>query len=358
MHTTQTLEERYRLVRDRVAAAAHRSGRSAEDVFIVAVTKYAELDDILELMSLGHMDFGESRVPQMIDRAHAIDELLADGDAFDARLRAIRRARSLAGEDGAGGSAGGVVSEGRASGAGHPDGEGSDGRSADSGDAGTGSGSGRVVGGIVGGIDIGPGSGIGRSAPRVRESSEPAPSARREEASRPSPRWHMIGQLQRNKVKKLLDVTRLVHSVDSLRLIEEIHSWAYKKDREVEVLLQVNCSGESQKGGCAPAAAMHLAETIDSMVHLRLRGLMTMAALSDDPDESRSAFELGRELFDDIKARGIGEGRFNLLSMGMSGDFEVGIECGANVVRIGSAIFGERELGDEDEGGDGGEDTE
>jgi len=339
MPTTQSLEERYRLTMDRVAAAAARSGRAPEDIFVIAVTKYAELDDILELIALGHQDFGESRVPQLVDRAHAINDLLADGDAFEARLRAIRRARSLAGDGGnAPGTAGGVMGVPDESSATAPD------EPAQK-DAATNPA--RALGGIIGGIDIGDRSGIGRNEPRI-ERPEPMP-ARAPANNRPAPRWHMIGHLQRNKVKKCLEVTRLVHSVDSLRLIEEIHNWAFKKDREVDVLLQVNCSGEAQKDGCAPAAAIHLAETIDSMVHLRLRGLMTMAPFSDDPEDARPAFQMCRELFDEIRKEGIGEDRFGLLSMGMSGDFELGIECGANIVRIGSAIFGEREMNDADD---------
>lgn len=342
MPTTQSLEERYRLTMERVAAAAARAGRRADELFVVAVTKYAELDDILELIAMGHRDFGESRVPQLVDRAHAINDLLADGDAFEARLRAIRRARSLAGDGGGavGGGGGGVVgvpSEPSEPAPGH----GSERVPED------GSPEPRAIGGIIGGIDIGDRSGIGKPAPRI-ERTEPSP-AKPPANDRHAPRWHMIGHLQRNKVKKCLEVTRLVHSVDSLRLIEEIHNWAFKKDREVDVLLQVNCSGEAQKDGCAPAAAAHLAETIDSMVHLRLRGLMTMAPLSDDPEHARPAFELCREIYEDIRREGIGADRCNLLSMGMSGDFEIGIECGANVVRIGSAIFGEREMDEPDD---------
>jgi pyridoxal phosphate enzyme (YggS family) len=161
-------------------------------------------------------------------------------------------------------------------------------------------------------------------------------------------RWHMIGHLQRNKARKVVDLCRLVHSVDSLRLAEEIQQIALRSEKPVEVLVQVNCSLEPQKFGCPIAAARPLAEQIDTMINVRVRGLMTMAALSESPDEVRAAFGRCRELFEEIRGRGIGEGRFNLLSMGMSGDFESGIEEGANIVRVGSAIFGEAKAEEEE----------
>jgi PLP dependent protein len=154
-------------------------------------------------------------------------------------------------------------------------------------------------------------------------------------------RWHMIGHLQRNKARKAAETCRLIHSVDSLRLAEELQTIGLKRDRATEVLLQVNCSGEPQKFGCPPPAARHLAEQIETMLFVRLRGVMTMAAYSDDPEASRPAFARCREIFEDIRATGVGEGRFNILSMGMSHDCEVAISEGANIVRIGAAIFGE-----------------
>jgi pyridoxal phosphate enzyme (YggS family) len=153
-------------------------------------------------------------------------------------------------------------------------------------------------------------------------------------------RWHMIGHLQRNKVRKCLPLVRLVHSVDSLRLAEEIQTNAAKLDEPVEVLVQVNTSGETQKYGVAPAAARHLVEQIDSMLNIRPRGLMCIARAGEDPTMSRSAFELGQELFTEIRTAGVGGAKFNILSMGMSNDFEVAVECGANVVRVGQSIFG------------------
>lgn len=155
-----------------------------------------------------------------------------------------------------------------------------------------------------------------------------------------SVRWHMIGHLQRNKVRKVIDCVRLIHSVDSLRLAEEIQTAAVKFNDPVEVLVQVNIAQEKQKEGVIPAAAAHLVEQIDTMIGLRPRGLMCMAPYSDDPEDSRPVFERCLELFSDIgKHNSCGE-RFDILSLGMSNDFEVAIECGSNVVRVGSAIFG------------------
>lgn len=158
----------------------------------------------------------------------------------------------------------------------------------------------------------------------------------------PSVRWHMIGHLQRNKVKTVLPLVKLIHSVDSLRLVEEAHTQAARDDREAEILLQVNISGEKNKYGLAPAAVPHVAEQIQTMVHLKLRGLMTMAPYSDNPEDSRDTFQRCAELFAEMRNSGqLGE-EFNLLSMGMTNDFEVAIECGANLVRVGRALFGER----------------
>ena len=153
-------------------------------------------------------------------------------------------------------------------------------------------------------------------------------------------RWHMIGHLQRNKARKVVDLVRLIHSVDSLRLAEEIQMVAARREQPVEVLIQVDTSGERSKFGVAPAAAGHLVEQIDTMMTLRPRGLMCMAPMTDDPETVRPVFERCRELIEDIRSDGLGGDHFDILSMGMSGDFEVAIECGANVVRVGSAIFG------------------
>lgn len=156
-------------------------------------------------------------------------------------------------------------------------------------------------------------------------------------------RWHMIGHMQRNKVKVALKAADVIHSVDSLRLAEEINSRAERDERVVDVMLQVNCSGEDQKYGCAVGAATHMCETICTLRNLRLVGLMTMAALTDEPEDARPAFARLREVFEDIKHEKIGGDSFRELSMGMSHDYTVAVEEGATMLRIGSALFEEAE---------------
>lgn len=156
----------------------------------------------------------------------------------------------------------------------------------------------------------------------------------------PKIRWHMIGHLQRNKVKAVLPHVSLVHSVDSLRLAEEIEAQSAKLDRRTPVLLQVNASEEPQKSGVAVGAAVHLAEQIHTMRHLQLVGLMTMAALNADADAARRTFARVREIFEELRWNKIGGSALRHLSMGMSHDFEPAILEGATLVRIGTALFG------------------
>lgn len=247
-----SVKARYERVRARVADAAARGGHAPDSVILVAVTKHAAIDQIRELMSLGHIDFGESRVQTLVQHAAQVDEFLQ-------RHRELPSARRAAAAD-------------------WPE--------------------------------------------RVR--------------------WHMIGHLQRNKVRKVVSLARLIHSVDSLRLAEELQPVAAARLPEpAEVLIQVNITGEKQKSGVAPAAARHLIEQVDTMFNLRVRGLMCMAARTEDPEAVRPVFVRARELFDDIRRQGAVRDHFNILSMGMSSDFEIALECGANVVRIGAAIFAE-----------------
>ena len=247
-----TLRERLDSVKERIAAAATQAGRDPREIALVAVTKHASMDQIRELIGLGHVDLGENRVQQLMQRAAQVDEFLS-------------RRRQLPESAGTGE---------------HPS----------------------------------------------------------------QARWHMVGRLQRNKVRKAVELSRLIHGVDSLRLAEEIQSVAVRREQPVEILIQVNVAGEAAKGGVAPAAARHLVDQIDTMVNVRPRGLMCMAPLDDggeaSPELARRTFDRCRELFDDIRAAGSGGERFDLLSMGMSGDFEIAIASGANLVRVGSSIFG------------------
>jgi pyridoxal phosphate enzyme (YggS family) len=151
--------------------------------------------------------------------------------------------------------------------------------------------------------------------------------------------WHMIGHLQRNKVRSVLPIISMVHSVDTLRLAEEINAAAAKFENKPRILLQVNASEESQKYGVPVGAAIHLAEQINTLPNIRLCGLMTMGPLTNDTDAIRACFERMRELFLEIRSSRVVGPQFNQLSMGMSHDFEIAIKEGATILRIGSAIF-------------------
>lgn len=156
----------------------------------------------------------------------------------------------------------------------------------------------------------------------------------------PRLRWHMIGHLQRNKVKAVLPIVDLIHSLDNLRLAEELDTQATKLNKKIPVLLQLNASEEVTKFGVAVGAAPHLAEQIDSMPHLQIVGLMAMAAYTTNPDEARRTFARAREIFEEMRWQKIGGPQFRHLSMGMSTDFEPAILEGATMVRIGSLLFG------------------
>ncbi len=153
------------------------------------------------------------------------------------------------------------------------------------------------------------------------------------------PNWHLIGHLQRNKVKALLPHCRIVHSLDSIRLAEELNNRAEAAGLEVDVLMEINVSREASKTGAAADEAFALAESASKLPRLRLRGLMTMAPPADDPDDVRPFFAGLRQLRDRLIAAGAVDSTCRHLSMGMSGDYEVAIEEGATIVRVGSALF-------------------
>lgn len=154
-----------------------------------------------------------------------------------------------------------------------------------------------------------------------------------------APKWHMIGHLQRNKVKPLLPIVELIHSVDTLRLAEEISNFSRKINKIQDVLIEVNCSGEEQKFGLPVAAVGHLVEQLESMTNIRICGLMTMAPIVDDPEKARPCFERLYELFLETKLDYRLGKEFQHLSMGMSQDFEIAVECGATIVRVGTELF-------------------
>lgn len=152
-------------------------------------------------------------------------------------------------------------------------------------------------------------------------------------------RWHLVGHLQSNKVKYIADFVELIHSVDSLKLAEVIDEQASKHGRVIDILVQVNTSGEDQKSGVEPAEAEHLCRELSLLKNIRLRGLMTIGMFTDDERIIRDNFKLLKKLFDALKP--LYEG-FDYLSMGMTSDFRIAIEEGANMLRVGSAIFGYR----------------
>lgn len=156
-------------------------------------------------------------------------------------------------------------------------------------------------------------------------------------------KWHMIGHLQRNKVKYIVDKVYMIHSVDSLRLAEEISREALKKDVTVSILIEVNVSGEDTKFGLSPSETEELVRKIAVLPGIAIQGLMTIAPYVDDPEDNRRYFEALKQLSVDIREKNIDNVNMNVLSMGMTGDYAVAIEEGAVFVRVGTGIFGERQ---------------
>jgi pyridoxal phosphate enzyme (YggS family) len=219
-------------VRSRIALAAERSGRSAEDIILIAVTKTRTLVEIAEAIEAGATDLGENKVQEL-------------------------------------------------------------------------------------------------------ESKYP---------NLPHLKWHFIGHLQRNKVKYIIGKTNLIHSVDSLRLAEEIDRRAAEANRTIDVLIQVNAAGEESKFGVSEDEAYELVRSVaDKCTHIIVKGLMCIAPAADNPEDVREVFRSVKTLFDDIAKNATHERtEMKWLSMGMTHDYEVAIEEGANMVRVGTGIFGER----------------
>lgn len=155
-------------------------------------------------------------------------------------------------------------------------------------------------------------------------------------------KWHMIGHLQRNKVKQVIDKTVLIHSVDSIRLAETIEAEAAKKGLVVDILLEVNVAEEESKYGFKMEEVLPAIEVISKFSHIRIRGLMTIAPFVENPEENREVFASLYKLYVDIKQKNIDNIYVDILSMGMTNDYQVAIEEGATMVRVGTGIFGER----------------
>ncbi|HWJ03734.1 MAG TPA: YggS family pyridoxal phosphate-dependent enzyme [Verrucomicrobiae bacterium] len=156
------------------------------------------------------------------------------------------------------------------------------------------------------------------------------------------PDWHLIGHLQTNKVKQVVGKVSLIHSLDRINLAREISSVAQTLQVAAPVLVQVNISGEESKYGLAPGEVRDFLTTLADFPGIRVQGLMTMAPLAADPEEARPVFRGLAELAGDLARENIPGVSMKFLSMGMSNDFEIAVEEGANIVRVGSAIFGSR----------------
>lgn len=154
--------------------------------------------------------------------------------------------------------------------------------------------------------------------------------------------WHFIGNLQTNKIKYIADRVNWIHSVEKAKYLKEINKRAGNANRVVNALIQVNISGEKQKGGCEPEDLANILESAQDYEHVTVRGLMGMATFVDDAEDVRSEFKLLKQLFDSHQKYNGGSVNLEHLSMGMTNDMEVAIQEGATMVRIGSAIFGER----------------
>ena len=155
--------------------------------------------------------------------------------------------------------------------------------------------------------------------------------------------WHMIGHLQRNKVKYIVDKVAMIHSVDSLRLAQTIEQEAAKHDVCVPILLEVNVAQEETKFGLKTEEVLPLVESIAEFPHIKIQGLMTIAPYVQNPEENRPIFRQLKKLSVDIAAKNINNVTMSVLSMGMTGDYQIAVQEGATMVRVGTGIFGERD---------------
>jgi len=156
-------------------------------------------------------------------------------------------------------------------------------------------------------------------------------------------KWHMIGHLQSNKAKNAVRVFDLIETVDSIKLARAIDRACGKIDKVMPILMEINSGEESQKAGVMPEDAISLVRDMSELNNIKLMGLMTMGPFAGDPEDSRPYFQKTKKLFEEIKAMGLPGVEMKYLSMGMSNSYKVALEEGANVVRIGTKLFGERE---------------
>jgi PLP dependent protein len=165
---------------------------------------------------------------------------------------------------------------------------------------------------------------------------------KQKELTSPEIEWHFIGALQGKKAKEVMKRCSLIHSMDRWSLAEELQKRAV--DKPVNILIEINSSGESTKAGVAPEEAVAFAKKLESMDRLHIQGVMTLAVPSEDTQKIRDCFRKTRQCFEDIKALNLKNANMKYLSMGMSNDFELAIEEGSNLIRLGSIAFGERSI--------------
>lgn len=157
-------------------------------------------------------------------------------------------------------------------------------------------------------------------------------------------RWHFIGHLQRNKVKKAIDLFDMIETVDSFSLAKEIEKRCRNRGKKMPVLIEINSGREPQKDGVVPEIAVELIRHISSLSHIEIRGLMTMGPFSGDPEDARPYFVETRKIFEQLKSMELPNVDMRYLSMGMTNSYRVAVEEGANIIRIGTKIFGSRGL--------------
>ncbi|NQU16742.1 MAG: YggS family pyridoxal phosphate-dependent enzyme [Candidatus Saganbacteria bacterium] len=158
-------------------------------------------------------------------------------------------------------------------------------------------------------------------------------------------KWHFIGHLQTNKVKRAVRIFDMIETVDSFNLAKEIDKQCSKINKVMQILIEINSGKEEQKAGVYPEKAAELIQKISELNNIRIKGIMTMGPFSDDPEVVRPYFIETKKVFDKIKTLNIPEVEMEILSMGMSGSYRVAIEEGATMIRVGTAIFGERNYG-------------
>ena len=155
-------------------------------------------------------------------------------------------------------------------------------------------------------------------------------------------KWHMIGHLQRNKARKAVTIFDMIETVDSMKLAREINKCCEKLGKTMAILIEINSGEESQKAGVLPEDAVSLVKEIRELENVKIMGLMTMGPFAGDPEESRPYFQKTRDIYEELKKMNFPGVEMEILSMGMSNSYKVAIEEGANLVRIGTNLFGER----------------